>query len=172
MASAEPAGVVLSKKSTMATAIIIRKICFSLALAAICAPSIASDDAKQCAQLDNDRARLACFDTFYPKTESQTTLKRQSQTPPTQITGPTKPTVAGSSASSINLPKLVEVIEVRKQPQQKTVYLLANREVWVQSNSRNYSVRPGDKVSFKQGFMTSIFMVTSKGTSIRVKKRS
>lgn len=144
---------------------------YILLVIASCATSAVSADPGQCAMLDNDQARLACFDLLYPK--PAIALEQPSRSEKAGFHGTSElANKTQETALAIDTDRRIEVVKVDYDPHRNAVFTLANGQVWVQTSAKRKNLKPGDRVSFKEGIMNSVFLVTANGVSVRVKKRS
>lgn len=144
---------------------------FILFVIASCAASAVSADPRQCAILDDDQARLACFDLLYPK--SAIALEQPLRSEKAGFHGASElANKTQEAALAIGTERRIEIVKVDYDPHRNAVFTLANGQVWVQTSAKRKNLKPGDRVSFKEGIMNSVFLVTANGVSVRVKKRS
>ena len=149
-----------------------------------------------CAQLENARERLACYDSQFPPEEGRELPRITSEpirAPATlgnEPTQSTEQTLASTSTRTRPAPQPgerggggaglfgwtdqidldTEIVAVRRGNQQRMVFRLANGQIWMQNNARDLPFSVGDKVTIKNGRIGGYMMRSDAGTSTRVRR--
>ena len=155
-------------------------------------PTVFAQDTLDCAQVENARERLACFDRKYPRDpnkpnvvpgiQSSAPVSRSAPTPvqpQATIQTPSQPAQTQDNAGfrtggmldfkeEVNFTTTIEAI--RSRDQQKMVFRLANGQIWGQSSPRNLPFKVGDEVTVKSGTIGGYIMRNDGGTSTRVER--
>jgi hypothetical protein len=97
---------------------------------------------QRCQKIDNDIARLACFDAVAGGGENLTAQEevadRQS-TPAAPVARPTPP-------SEADVPRRSEVVEIKKTIDNRHIFYLRDGSVWIQARSSHRRYKEGVKV--------------------------
>ena len=153
-----------------------------------------------CAQVENARERLACFDAQNPRNENRPPVKlvtepiryRNQPDLSTQQVGEatndasqkSKATKAaedapirGSGGDSggffgkrTKVDFSSEIEAVKREDQKKMVFRLANGQIWIQSSPRDLPIRKGDIATIKSGTIGGFVLQTNKGATTRVNR--
>ena len=166
-------------------------------LLAGCSSPGTRDAAIDCADLESDAERLACFDRNFPGTEpgaepgdvaqprpparepeaAPSDPPQSAETPaptsvePTPTAGAPEPMPRDTSL--LGDPKIdltATIRHVRRGDKQRMVFLLDNEQIWMQSTPRSLPFKEGDEVTIKNAFFGGYFMRSDKGTGTRVKR--
>jgi hypothetical protein len=136
-------------------------------------------ESEDCAQIENERDRLACFDEHFPRSEPSTTDQIPAVT--TEQTGqPQQEQKSSAPSRRWRLGKIfgkrnADTIEgtisaIRIRDRQKMVFQLDNGQIWMQDSPRNLPIRKGDRVTIRSGFIGGFVLRNSSGTSTRVRR--
>jgi hypothetical protein len=145
-------------------------------------------EAADCASIEDDARRLACFDASVsgkaiPQMPSAPSAPpppppaaEPSSSPPVAAESPVAPSGDTSAApetgfmgdEKIDLTTTIEAIHAGEK--QKMVFLLANDQVWIQATPRPLPFEVGDTVSVRNATLGGYFMRSEKGTSTRVQR--
>ncbi len=146
----------------------------------------------ECAQVENARERLACFDRLFPSSDRPTPTpaaksepkkapvpvqsseplpQRSVPLPDTRQSAPVEsklPSKGGmfDKGPTVNLTATIKA--VRRADQQKMMFLLDNDELWMQVTARTLRIRKGDLVSIKSARIGGYMLQTDGGISTRV----
>lgn len=131
----------------------------------LASPGLSADSGAECATIDGDQDRLACYDTLFRQPRKaideefgaeQVTHTERSLPPPPETT----PTTLVSSIASIE-----------KRPRGELTFTLANGQKWTQQEvEKNKLYRPGDAVTIHRLSLKSYMLTNAKGFSTRVKR--
>ena len=151
----------------------------------------AIDDAAvaRCAAIDDDRARLACFDALARTLQSaETPTARSSEVAPVQqprtAAVPRRPASvpvvestprnnpASDVASAPTPGPTTALVTARRQlwPSERWVFVLDNGDVWEQTKAKRVSIRVDDRVRVIERGM-GFLMIDEGGASTRVRPR-
>ena len=172
------------------------KILALLTTLALAAPQAFANT--NCAQIENARERLACYDSQFPPEQGANIPRITSEpirAPSTLGNTPnptSQPVIASNSSSTQPRPAPVpseqggggaglfgwtdkvdfetEIIALRRGDQQRMVFRLANGQIWMQNSSRDLPFSVGDRVSIKNGRVGGYVMRSDGGTSTRVRR--
>ena len=172
------------------------KILALLTTLALAAPQAFANT--NCAQIENARERLACYDSQFPPEQGANIPRITSEpirAPSTLGNTPnptSQPVIASNSSSTQPRPAPVpseqggggaglfgwtdkvdfetEIIALRRGDQQRMVFRLANGQIWMQNSSRDLPFSVGDRVSIKNGRVGGYVMRSDSGTSTRVRR--
>ncbi|MDP6375994.1 MAG: hypothetical protein QF921_11255 [Pseudomonadales bacterium] len=131
--------------------------------------------------MEDDNARLACYDTWFASTRSGAAPPA---TPPEAPQPPAeqKPReadfgqeqVARRTPPSERPPQIEEIrttiTKISQRARREAIYYLANEQVWTQTNYRFVTIREGDSVTIKKARLGGYILTTEKGASTRVKR--
>jgi len=147
-----------------------------------------------CAQVENARERLTCFDQQYPRDMSKPTAlpapvdaetpsvayRKADPAPPPPVA---QPDATDTTSSSEGLPKSRSVFSfpekvniestiaaVKSEYQKKMVFRLENGQVWLQNSPRELPIKEGDSVTIRSGTIGGFILQTAGGTSTRVQR--
>ncbi len=139
-----------------------------------------------CAQIENARDRLACFDARYPRDPDKPNIIPAPRAPVDQA-GPTAPrreleparnvnedppfrTSQGIFDAPVDVDFTATIAAVRSRDAQRMVFRLDNEQIWMQSTPRRLPIREGDQVTIKSATVGGYIMRTENGTSTRVQR--
>ena len=150
-----------------------------------------------CAQVENARERLTCFDQQYPRDQAKPSAlpaPRDAEppsisykkadpalTPPAAQADATDATDATTSSEGLpksrgifSLPEKVNIestiAAVKNEYQKKMVFRLDNGQIWLQASPRDLPIKEGDKVTIRNGTIGGFILSTAGGTSTRVQR--
>ncbi len=149
-----------------------------------------------CAQIENARERLACFDQLYPREEGGAALPKISSEPirpPSQLgqDRPARQQVDGQQPEPIiiyrdrpqesgrsggffdqteQLDMDSEIAAIRRGDGQRMIFRLANDQIWMQNSPRDLPFQVGDKINIKNGRIGGYILRTDGGPSTRVRR--
>lgn len=139
----------------------------------------------QCRTVDNDIARLQCFDDATQHMNKATkeikaaVIKQSAPvaaaTPPAVVAPKTQTEIFGFESQQIRNATpdklLVTVVEVTKSLRGKSTFTLANGQVWKQKDSESYRLKSDKQVFIKKGALGSFFLgQEGRNKKIRVKR--
>ena len=114
----------------------------------------------KCASISKDKPRLKCFDQISLKPSQQLVVDKQ------ELFG-------FESKQTLLTPEkvLVEVVNINKGPRGKSTFTLANGQVWKQTDSIGYRLKPEKQVFIKKGALGSFFLgQVDRNKKIRIKR--
>lgn len=139
-----------------------------------------------CRSIDDDGARLACYDRLAGRAASDAAAGVPQALPPLRTRPAAPPPAADAAPPASTRPAApppaereedqqqnfrATVVEVQQKPRGERVITLDNGETWEEIEpSRYFPVEPGDKVEVRTGFFGSHRMVTPAGGSSRVRR--
>lgn len=147
-----------------------------------------------CAQVENARERLTCFDQQYPRDMSKPTALPapvDAETPsvsyrkadPAQPPPVAQPDATDTTSSSEGQPKSRGIFSfpekvniestlaaVKNEYQKKMVFRLENGQIWLQTSPRDMPIKEGDKVTIRNGTIGGFILSTAGGASTRVRR--
>lgn len=153
-------------------------------------PALANED---CAQVEDARERLACFDRKYPRDPNKPNVvpgiqqsAPVSRTQPQPIATPSQQPEAEVAAepaedrrgfrsggmldSRDEVDFTTTIAAIRARDQQKMVFRLDNDQIWMQSSPRALPFKVGDTVTVKSGTIGGYIMRNEGGTATRVER--
>ena len=148
----------------------------------------ADNDARACAQIENDAQRLACYDRALRTSASATQSPVQASEPaarsvprattaPRAADAPIAPTaargpVAGDVADAQPGPAAIVVVAIREMQGQNVMFTTDQGQVWIQTDGRrNYYPEVPFGAEIRSGTMNSYFLIPNdRGRSIRVRR--
>jgi len=140
-----------------------------LFLAASTLPALAQadqlDDAlRRCAGLNEDPARLTCFDAIV-RTLPQVETDRFGMT--VEIERKRDPLMPQAKNDMIG----GKIAELRRIPEGEWIFTLDNRQVWIEAEPRvNVEFAVGEDVRIEHGAMSSLWLVADQHRRVRVKR--
>ena len=168
-----------------------RSLVLIAGLAGVAGQTLAATTADQCARIDDDPARLSCYDAIFRTTAGAPVA-------PAAAATATAVAVAVDPASARpvdpeaefgltpaqqrklqpeNAPPLppetltAKVAAVGRKPMGELVVTLENKQVWVQIDVDNKArVKAGDTVTIKRGTLGSYLLVSPNGVATRVRR--
>ncbi|MEM7101348.1 MAG: hypothetical protein AAF541_24060 [Pseudomonadota bacterium] len=156
--------------------------------------SVLAQEAIDCAQVENARERLACFDRKYPRDPEKPNVVPgiQSSTPRSRLPTETPSQQTPQSEVAAPAPQPEEdrrgfpsggllddtedvninstIAAVRDREKQKMVFRLENGQIWMQSSPRALPINVGDKITIKSGTIGGYIMSVEGGVSTRVQR--
>ncbi len=165
-----------------------------VALLMFCSSGYSAED---CSQIENTQDRLTCFDEKFPRAESisitvepKTNTEMIPEPESVAITTTMVPETEQKTEPDLINETAVEpaktsfwdlfkkrdteftatVEDILNNDQQKMVFLLSNRQIWLQNTPRNLPIREGDEVTIKNGTVGGYMRRNSAGTSTRVSR--
>jgi hypothetical protein len=152
--------------------------------------SLSARTEKDCTAIDDPEARLACYDEQFSRAsgaeddESSETVAPS--TPAAVITSepvtaePKQPQTAASEDQAPGKGGLFDqdervdltstITHVHAKAQQKMVFQLENKQVWMQSVPRLLRIREGDQVTIENASVGGYMMRTDRGVTTRVER--
>ncbi len=132
------------------------------------AASPSDDQPARCSQVDDDRARLACFDAMFPRAAAAAAT-------PEAVFGvnDTVRRARGERIAADAAPPMIESTVARLDPLEpgRTRITLANGQVWEQVEaSTRFQPRAGEAITVRQAAMGSFLMRGSRGVAVRARR--
>jgi hypothetical protein len=151
----------------------------------------------QCASVDNDIARLECFDKEVARATQRGASVAPTQVPPAQAVPPAPPVAStqpnsaspndddfGVSGELARKRKAEEiktgsaprelraaVAKVKTKPYGELVLELDNGQIWEQPERKSgFSIKEGENIRITQGAMGSYFVIADSGATSRVRR--
>jgi hypothetical protein len=158
-------------------------IVFTVANAAA-AVGVPVEEPTACTRLDDDRARLACFDALFPRGGRRAATSAI----PSAAPGAAPPATAPESMFGVNdnvrrargetlatdaMPEMIESTVARLDPLEpgRNRITLANGQVWEQVEaSTRFQPRAGEAVTVRQASLGSYLMRASRGAAVRARR--
>lgn len=136
------------------------------------APAGAQEPAPQqreCARIENDAERLACYDRALR--DSPAPAPEPAAAAPTP---PSPAAVTALSAERETVPSTeVVVVSLRQRPGLNTLFTTEQGEVWAQVGfEQSYFPPPPFAAQIKPGRLGSFFLVPEEGTAVRIRRRN
>jgi hypothetical protein len=132
------------------------------------APAAAQDSTSgdpECALIENDAERLACYDR---ERRAPADVATESS-----IAVPPRPPAARSAGSDAEPPSVaVVIVAVRQRPGLNTLFTTEEGQIWAQLDfEQSYFPRPPFSAEIRPGKLGSFFLVPTRGTAVRVRRR-
>jgi hypothetical protein len=151
----------------------------------------------QCASVDNDSARLECFDKEVARLTQRNAAVAPTQSPPVQVGPPASPVASTQpkNASAIDddfgvsgelarrraaeekrnetTPRELRaaVTKVRTKAYGEVVLELDNGQIWEQPERKSgFSIKEGENIRITQGAMGSYFLQADSGATSRIRR--
>lgn len=143
--------------------------------------------AEVCADVDNDIARLKCYDNIFPPKRADrgpAAAGPAATAPPPAATAVDAEAEFGLTSDAVRKKKVAEktappaldklvahVALVKEQPNGDTVFHLDNGQVWLQTeHSLGFVVKDGEAVTVSKGMLSSYWLRGEGNLSVRVKR--
>ncbi len=145
----------------------------------------AAGSGAQCAEIEGDAARLACYDGVFRNGSGDAT----GPSPEITLSAPAQPATTSPETDAESKfgreqierqqpPKEREglteissdVMDIKRRARNELVVYLTNGQVWVQTSPRYLTIKNGDSVIVRRGRMGGYILTTERGGSTRVKR--
>lgn len=132
------------------------------------AASPADEPPARCSEMDDDRARLACFDALFPRAPTPAAA-------PEAVFGinDTVRRARGERVAGDAAPQMIESTLAHLDPLEpgRNRITLANGQVWEQVEvSARFQPRAGEAITVRQASMGSFLMRGSRGVAVRARR--